>query len=80
MKPDQVYLIGQSVGEAYSLGRWPALVRYIDDGDLPADNKSCSFLLDAATPKARQESASSPGTGDASPCDVGSKGRSHDTF
>jgi transposase len=22
----------------YSLGRWPALVRYIDDGDLPADN------------------------------------------
>lgn len=22
----------------YSLGRWPALVRYIDDGNLPADN------------------------------------------
>jgi len=22
----------------YSLGRWPALLRYIDDGDLPADN------------------------------------------
>lgn len=22
----------------YSLGRWPALVRYIDDGELPADN------------------------------------------
>jgi transposase len=22
----------------YSLGRWPALVRYVDDGDLPADN------------------------------------------
>jgi len=22
----------------YSLGRWPALVRYIEDGDLPADN------------------------------------------
>lgn len=22
----------------YSLGRWPALTRYIDDGDLPADN------------------------------------------
>jgi transposase len=22
----------------YSLGRWPALTRYIDDGSLPADN------------------------------------------
>ena len=22
----------------YSLGRWRALTRYIDDGDLPADN------------------------------------------
>jgi hypothetical protein len=35
---------GESMGSAtakaidYSLGRWPALTRYIDDGDLPADN------------------------------------------
>lgn len=32
--------IGSATAKAmdYSLGRWTALVRYIDDGDLPADN------------------------------------------
>jgi transposase len=31
---------GSAIAKAinYSLGRWPALIRYIDDGDLPADN------------------------------------------
>jgi hypothetical protein len=30
---------------AYSLGRWDALIRYIDDGDLPIDNNHLEIRI-----------------------------------
>jgi hypothetical protein len=37
----------------YSLGRWPALVRYLNDGDLPIDN---NWLENRIRPIARERS------------------------
>ena len=39
----QLVPVGSAIAKAldYSLKRWPALMRYLDDGDVPIDNNWC---------------------------------------
>ena len=53
----------------YNLGRWAALTRYIDDGDLPIDNKQVeNRIRPVALGRNNWLFAGSPAPGSAPPC------------